>query len=242
MSNPTITPGYGFVPCSHDDPKRSHYWANTTTKWRPESDCMNFNPCPSCSKANWRKPVEIPDGWELVPEGEKDTADMKFWGREMNPGWNENHDPVNIQCGRYPFVAAFIRRKPAQPTVEPSKPAVDWSKPLQLKDGRKARFLALIECPDRPRCCVVTDADGDEWVDAWCENGNFTMPRSSPLEISRLDIINTPERIKREVWLNVYESGGITPWADKDTADTHALEGRIACVRVQIDCEKGEGL
>jgi hypothetical protein len=245
MSNPTISPGYGYVICSHDDPKCSHYLVSGT--WYDISG--RVCDCTICNDFPTRKPVEIPDGWELVPGGDYIAQEDCVWEHGYTPkpsnSW-PGYDGKQWKCTEvaelwykcgFEGPIVIIRRKPVQPTVEPSKPAVDWSKPLQLKDGRKARFLALIKCPEQPRCCVVTDADGDEWVEAWCENGNYTVSGTSPL-----DIINTPERIKRDVWLNVYESGGITPWADKDTADTHALEGRIACVRVQIDCEKGEGL
>jgi hypothetical protein len=237
MSTPNV--GYGFVPCSHDDPKRSHYWDNTTTKWHPESDCMSFKPCPSCSKANWRKPVEIPDGWELVPEDSTVVFGDKLLDKcgpvctaGVSVGKRAGSE-ISANIG----AVAFIRRKSVQPTVEPSKPAVDWSKPLQLKDGRKARFLALIKCPEQPRCCVVTDADGDEWVEAWCENGNYTVPGLSPL-----DIINTPERIERDVWLTLYRSGDISTDETEEAAKANRDKDRVACVRVQIDCNVGEGL
>jgi hypothetical protein len=247
MSNPTITPGYGYVTCSHDDPKRSHVFIDCTKSW--SVPC--YVKCDDCAKLPARKPVEIPDGWELVPEGEPVPADHQWistgtyrWSH-CGYGYKTFAKAMEDTYGPIPM-GAFIRRKPAQPTFEPPKPAVDWSKPLQIKDGRKARFLALIECPDRPRCCVVTDADGSEWVEAWCENGNYTVPG-----LSHLGIINSPERIKREVWVNVYMDHGQTiprfvTFNSKERADeiggNFASGNRIACVRVQIDCEKGEGL
>jgi hypothetical protein len=235
MSNTTITPGYGFVPCSHDDPKRSHVFIDCTKSWGV--------PCyvkrDECAKLPARKPVEIPEGWELVPEDGVLEPDDKAY---FSVGGDWDFRPHYWPPGSRPSdrhridarVVAFIRRKPVQPTVEPSKPAVDWWKPILARDGRAARFMGTLD--DGRHVVAVKNADGSQFVGCWPITGAICGGVSSD------DIINVPERIKREVWLNVYESGGITPWADKDTADTHALEGRIACVRVQIDCEKGEGL
>jgi hypothetical protein len=239
MSNPTITPGYGYVICSHDDPKRSHYfecgrWVDVAGRALPVGHL--------CEKLPNRKPVEIPDGWELVPEDGVLEPDDKAY---FSVGGDWDFRPHYWPPGSRPSdrhridarVVAFIRRKPVQPTFEPSKPAVDWSKPIQTRAGRKARLLGEIIGRDDPFAVAVMTEDGREDVLYYFASGKFYVNATCVN-----DIINAPERIERDVWLNVYESGGITPWADKDTADTHALEGRIACVRVQIDCEKGEGL
>jgi hypothetical protein len=234
MSTPNV--GYGFVPCSHDDPKRSHVFIDCT-----KSDCTKswsvpcYVKCDECAKLPARKPVEIPDGWELVPELELDLipedGEWQFItnrgarGELANTSRGTARSWINILD-----VVAFIRRKPVQPTIEPSKPAVDWSKPLATIGGDAVDFLRTINSHPYNRLCIQRKAGGRETAVVCDDSGN---PWS---------IINTPERIKREVWVNVYESGGITPWADKDTADTHALEGRVACVRVQIDCAIGEGL
>jgi hypothetical protein len=236
MSTPNV--GYGFVPCLHDDPKCSHYLVSG--EWYDISGRVCN--CTVCHDFPTRKPAEIPDGWELVPEGEPVPADHQWintgtyrWSH-CGCGYETFAKAMEDTYGSIPM-GAFIRRKSVQPTVEPSKPAVDWSKPLQLKDGRKARFLALIKCPEQPRCCVVTDADGDEWVEAWCENGNYTVPGLSPL-----DIINTPERIERDVWLTLYRSGDISTDETEEAAKANRDKDRVACVRVQIDCNVGEGL
>ena len=49
-------------------------------------------------------------------------------------------------------------------------------------------------------------------------------------------------RIKRTVWLNVYDNEVISLFVVKEKADSMALEGRIACIRVDLDFEEGEGL
>lgn len=58
-----------------------------------------------------------------------------------------------------------------------------------------------------------------------------------------LDLIEVKPRIKREVWVNVYE--GVDCWAMhtcKEDADRGAMRSRLACVKLTIDCEEGEGL
>jgi hypothetical protein len=236
MSTPNV--GYGFVPCSHDDPKRSHYLF--CDSWKEAPCGSRIQPCAGCAETLNRKPVEIPDGWELVPEDSTVVFGDKLLDKcgpvctaGVSVGKRAGSEILaNIGA------AAFIRRKIVQPTVEPSKPAVDWSKPLQTRDGRKARLLGVINARRRTHVVAITMLSGLE-----IESRHYpTGLKNESSANCKDDIINTTERIKREVWLNVYESGGITPWADKDTADTHALEGRIACVRVQIDCNVGEGL
>jgi hypothetical protein len=229
MSNPTITPGYGYVICSHDDPKRSHYFQ--CGRWEGVEGCVK-PVCELCAKLPNRKPVEIPEGWELVPEGgiiRRGDNLLNILGDIVC----EAQASIGELAGSHHISddwTVIIRRKPAQPTIEPSKPAVDWSKPLATIGGDAVEFVRTINGHPYNRLCIRRKADGHETAVVCNDDGNPWR------------IINVPERIKREVWLNVYESGGITPWADKYTADTHALEGRVACVRVQIDCEKGEGL
>jgi hypothetical protein len=247
MSNPTISPGYGYVICSHDDPKRSHI-LNECSEWN--QPC--HGECDKCAKFPARKPVEIPDGWELVPEGEPvpegfqwlhvtlgSTAEGQEWHGHPT-GYADFKNAIAAIYGNP--MGAFIRRKSVQPTVEPSKPAVDWSKPLQTRDGRKARLLGVIKCDN-------SEASGTHVVASMLDDSAesvdivFTNGRSySPAKDSDDDIINAPERIKREVWLNVYQHSEYYGYDSKDEADDCAMQTRVACVRVQIDCEKGEGL
>ena len=49
-------------------------------------------------------------------------------------------------------------------------------------------------------------------------------------------------RIKRTVWLNVYADKSGDYSQARSIADCMAGPNRIACVKVEIDCEHGEGL
>jgi hypothetical protein len=55
------------------------------------------------------------------------------------------------------------------------------------------------------------------------------------------DLVEVKPRIKRTVWVNVY-SNGFAGWLDRKTADANSSFTRLACVKVEIDCEEGEGL
>jgi hypothetical protein len=56
-------------------------------------------------------------------------------------------------------------------------------------------------------------------------------------------LVEVKPRIKRTIWVNVY-SDGIRNGAHntKQQAEHYASSGIVACVKVEIDCEEGEGL
>ena len=56
------------------------------------------------------------------------------------------------------------------------------------------------------------------------------------------DLIEVRPRHKRTVWLNVYDNEVISLFIVKEKAYSMALEGRIACIKVDLDFEEGEGL
>jgi hypothetical protein len=242
MSTPNV--GYGFVPCSHDDPKRSHYFSGDG--WREAPCASSIKPCPTCAAIPNRKPVEIPDGWEMLQWSDVLTTGLRCldlldgeWRDWL--GVNTPDGPIGKSVAEYfeasNHIAAFIHRKPVQPTVEPSKPAVDWSKPIQTRAGRKARLLGEIIGRDDPFAVAVMTEDGREDVLYYFASGKFYVNATCVN-----DIINTPERIEREVWLTLYRSGDISTDETEEAAKANRDKDRIACVRVQIDCNAGEGL
>jgi hypothetical protein len=58
------------------------------------------------------------------------------------------------------------------------------------------------------------------------------------------DLIELKPRIKRTLWVNIYPDGErkSTAHSKKEKADRYAIGTRLACVKVEIDCEEGEGL
>jgi hypothetical protein len=67
------------------------------------------------------------------------------------------------------------------------------------------------------------------------------FPDGSHESVGDFDLIEVKPRIKRTVWLNVYENGQAL-YLSKEIADGMAHKSRLACVKVEIDCEEGEGL
>lgn len=115
--------------------------------------------------------------------------------------------------------------------------AFDPNKPVQTRDGRKARII----CTDR-----VSDL-GYPIVAAVLDQG---MPAEelhtyniygACAHGSSLDLINIP--VKREGWVNVYPSISnssdrvparlIGPFVSKGAADVNGCHQRIACVRIE---------
>jgi hypothetical protein len=149
----TPQPGYGFIICGHDDPERSHIWFSG--EWLQLEVKAPFG----SSASTYRKPVKIPDGMELVPAGEFETADMSFCRRETPERWEPNAIWWNLNEGRGPLrvdkqivehgggLAAFIRRKPVQPTVAPITLEAAWVAHLNrvVLNGRYEEVKATFE-------------------------------------------------------------------------------------------------
>jgi len=55
------------------------------------------------------------------------------------------------------------------------------------------------------------------------------------------DLIEVKPRIKRTVWMNVNKDN-VYRYLNREDADCAHFDDRLACVKVEIDCEEGEGL
>lgn len=84
--------------------------------------------------------------------------------------------------------------------------------------------------------------NGRQWcLCVWRSSGSYcfdTEPHDN-------DLIEVKPRIKREVWLNVYDDDAVIyAHPSKKVADRMAsnYRPRKTCVHVVIDCEEGEGL
>jgi len=121
---------------------------------------------------------------------------------------------------------------------------ISKDKQYRTRDGREVRIYA-------------TDGAGNHAVhgsikmnDGW----RCTTWQADGLVIAKeehcADLIEVKPRIRRTFWMNVYPENDIRPYEDKYVADAcETLRNvmgvetrRIACVKVEIDCEEGEGL
>ena len=116
---------------------------------------------------------------------------------------------------------------------------IDLTKQYRTRDGREVRIYATDGGGNYP----VHGAyyyDG-RWVSfEWRADGSVLTGD----HWRHMDLIEVKPRIKREVWLNVYDNDDvISARSSKEAADRAWSVGhRIACVCVMIDCEEGEGL
>ena len=110
------------------------------------------------------------------------------------------------------------------------------TKKYRTRDGREVRIYATDGVGTHTVHGAIKTEQG--WrSQLWRDDGYF-VPYATDN-----DLIEVRPRIKREVWVNVYRNGVDDElWFTKEVADQQALTSRIACVRLTIDCEEGEGL
>lgn len=66
--------------------------------------------------------------------------------------------------------------------------AVDWTKPIETRDGRKARYICEIISDGYSRVALISDCLGNETPETYMENGQYK--RLDP--DSDMNIINSP--------------------------------------------------
>lgn len=111
----------------------------------------------------------------------------------------------------------------------------DKSKIYRTRDGREVRIYATDGSGSLPVHGAIKNSYGWEPYQ-WISDGR------SYLKDGPEDLIEVKPRIQREVWVNVYPAGQ-TFYGDRANADRLSVKDeRIACVRLTIDCEEGEGL
>lgn len=112
---------------------------------------------------------------------------------------------------------------------------IDPAKKYRTRDGREVRIYAVDGRKDEEVHGAFLRKG--EWTPCswnkrglWCDGG-----------IDTHDLIEVKPRIQREVWVNVYDHGNGSYYESKEIADRYPGP-RIACVKLVIDCEEGEGL
>lgn len=105
----------------------------------------------------------------------------------------------------------------------------DPTKPVQTRDGRKARILGTIKNDDYPIVAAVSDGPYEECEEYSSEG--FYYRKEEP---SKFDLVNVPD--ERELWVNVYDRGGIavSSHGSKDDADECAFRDRIARLHISF--------
>ena len=110
---------------------------------------------------------------------------------------------------------------------------VDWTKPIQTRDGRPARLLGVLK--GRPFTSHVVALPEESDTSREClmirnSDGSASMGCTHPL-----DIINVPPEPRKFVrWCNVYPQDVITMYYDRVRADSAALGSRTGCRKIII--------
>ena len=114
---------------------------------------------------------------------------------------------------------------------------IDINKQYRTRDGREVRIYAT----DGGGPCPIHGAISglNFWSTAnWSKNGSYTVVYGQEHDN---DIIEVRPRHKRTVWVNLYDDSKPALHLSRELADQHCLD-RIACIKVELDYEEGEGL
>ena len=109
--------------------------------------------------------------------------------------------------------------------------AISMDKKYRTRDGCDVRLLCVDRKGDYPVVGIFTESGS---IDTWTSDGKASTRGPSPA-----DLIEVRPRIKRDVWVNVYEDS-VTD-AEIITRNDERVR-KLARIKITIDCEEGEGL
>lgn len=112
---------------------------------------------------------------------------------------------------------------------------ISMDKQYRARCGYEVRIYAICDCGPYPVHGAIL-IDGCWRSESWSLSGKMFQSC-----IDCYDLIEVKPRIQREVWMNVYADNCYNAFHTRQEADEVAYE-RIACVKITIDCEEGEGL
>ena len=115
---------------------------------------------------------------------------------------------------------------------------ISMDKEYRTRNGFPVEVLKVdLRNTDYPVAVVVTTEDGSQGIFSRTSTGRVVPNRESGG-----DLVEVKPRIKQDAWLNVYAERRPCAHLTKEEADKIAGNDRIACVKVEIDYEHGEGL
>ena len=119
---------------------------------------------------------------------------------------------------------------------------IDKSKQYRTRDGREVRIYATDGGAGSPVMGAVfyTTPNGQWWWESarWTDDGRYDVHGRQ----TETDLIEVRPRHKRVVWLNIYGPESFTSHISREQAEDEQDENRIACIKVELDFEEGEGL
>ena len=120
---------------------------------------------------------------------------------------------------------------------------ISKDKTYRTRDGREVRIYATDGRGDYPVHGAIQTITGWE-AHIWFKSGKSIFEDETERSA---DLIEVKPRIRRTVWLNVYDDKYVGLYynrknADEDMEYMPSSFKRLACVKVEIDCEEGSGL
>ena len=113
---------------------------------------------------------------------------------------------------------------------------IDINKQYRTRDGREVRIYATDGGLLKSMVHGAIFTKGCGWLsNTWSAKGS-----SRPLT-EEFDLIEVRPRHKRTVWVNVYDDSKPALHLSRELADQYCCD-RIACIKVELDFEEGEGL
>lgn len=116
---------------------------------------------------------------------------------------------------------------------------IDINKQYRTRNGLKVRIYAVDGHGHKSVHGAYWDGFVEGWIPlSWTKYGKVDLYQ----EIQPLDLIEVRPRHKRTVWLNAYPRHA-NSYDTKNIADMMADDAtRLACIKVELDFEEGEGL
>ena len=111
---------------------------------------------------------------------------------------------------------------------------IDKDRTYRTRDGREVRIYATDGGGPQPVHGAISGLNF--WSTAnWSKNGSYTVVYGQEHDN---DLIEVRPRHKRTVWLHVWKNGTVCATEQS----YYVPAGRIACIKVELDFEEGEGL
>jgi len=115
---------------------------------------------------------------------------------------------------------------------------ISKDKQYRTRNGREVRIYATDGCRAKVHGAMLIDEGWEHR--SWMSDGRIQLCQEH-----EFDLIEVRPRHKLMVWMNVSAKGGAIGYQTKELADEWeklANHRRIACIKVELDFEEGEGL
>ena len=112
---------------------------------------------------------------------------------------------------------------------------IDINKKYRTRRGDEVRIYATDGSGEKPIHGAFFDTFVKGWISlVWTEHGKVDRC----LRVQPLDLIEVRPRHKRTVWLHVFENSTVCATEEA----YYEITNRIACIKIELDFEEGEGL